>query len=98
MIALELLEVGFRSGEAPWIWAVRIGIIIRFLPDIINYILRWRRQDDIQRMVAAASTHKRLGTRCAFGLLAMIKQPKYCWVDEFDPCHYTSGSRTDIHD
>ena len=41
-LPFKLLEACFRRQESSWIWAPRLTIIIRFLPDIVDHILGWR--------------------------------------------------------
>jgi len=75
-LPVKLLESFFRHREASGIWGLRLTIIIRFLPDKVDHILGWRWEDIIQRMVAAATTHRCLRTICAVGLLATINDAK----------------------
>ena len=75
-IPFECLEAGFRHWEASWIWAPRLRIIIRSLPDIVDHILSQRWEDVIQGKVAEVTKHRHLGTRCAVGSLATINNPK----------------------
>jgi hypothetical protein len=75
-LPLKLLEACFHCREASWICAPRLTIIIQFLPDIVDHILGWRWEDVLQRKVAAATTHRRLGTIRAITLLATIDNSK----------------------
>jgi hypothetical protein len=58
----------------------RLTIIIQFLPAVVDHIIGWRLEDVIQRKVAAATTHRRVGTICAVGLLATINDTTKRWV------------------
>jgi len=97
-LLVVLLEACLRPWEASWIWALHLSIIIRFLPNIIDHILGWRWEDVIQRKVVVATAHRRLGTRCAVSLLAMMNDAKKCWVVEFNRHLYPTGSRILIDD
>ena len=94
----EILEACCCHLEAFWIWAPGLNIIIRSLPDIIEHIIGWRWEDGIQRKVAAATMHRRLGSRCFFGLLAMISDARKHWVVQFDHQLYPSRCSIDIQD
>jgi hypothetical protein len=97
-LPFKYLEACFRRREASWIWAPHLTIIIRFLPDIVDHILGWRLEDVIQTMVAAATTHWRLCTISAIGLLATINNAKKRWVASFHRRLYPSSSSIVIED
>jgi len=97
-LPFKLLEACFRRRETSWIWAPRLTIIIRFLPDIIDHIFGWSWEDVIQRKVGAATTHRRVGTICAVGLLATINNAKKRWVASLYRHLYPSGSSIVIED
>jgi hypothetical protein len=97
-VPLKLLEACFCAREASWMWVPFLTIIIRFLPDIVDHILGWRWENDIQRKVAAATMHRQLRTICAVGLMATINHPKKHWVAEFYRRLYPSGSSNVIDD
>jgi len=52
-LPFELLEACFHFQEPSRIWAPRPSMMIEFLPNTINYILRWRWANVIQRKVTA---------------------------------------------
>jgi hypothetical protein len=97
-LAFKFLEACVCGRDASWIWAPRLTIIIQFLPDILNQILAWRCVDVIQMKVAAATTHRCLGTISAVALLATINDAKKRWVAKFHCRQYPSGSSIVIDD
>jgi hypothetical protein len=92
------LEGCFRCQEASLIGAPRRTIIIRLLPDIVDHILCRCWVDDIHMKEAAATTHRRLGTICAVGLLTTINNTKMRWVAYFHRCLDLSCSSIVIDD
>jgi len=97
-LPFKLLEVCVCCREASEICALRLTIIIRSLPHIVDYILIWIWTDVIQRMVTAATTDGRLGTSCAVRMLHTINDAKICWVGSFHRRLYPSGSSIVIKD
>jgi len=97
-LPFKILEVCFRHQEARWIWALRLTISSWFLPNIVNHILSWRWENVIQRMVAAATRHRCLGTGCAASVLATISHAEkgsIAWIH----CRlYPSGRKIVIED
>jgi hypothetical protein len=56
-------------------------IIILLLPNIIDHILGWRWEDVIQKqLIVVAILRRCLGTSCAIGFLATIKDIYKHWV------------------
>jgi len=88
----KLLVAYFHCREYSWIWVLRLSIIIRFLPTIVNHILSCWWKDCIQGKVAAATTHRRLGTSFAAGSLAAINDTAQPRVVHFDHLIYGSGN------
>jgi len=97
-LPFKLWAACFYWQEASWIRVPPLSIIIRFLPNIIDYILSWRWEYVIQRKVAAATTERHLGTRCVIGLLAMMNNAKMCWVGSFHRHLYLFSSSIPIND
>jgi len=95
-LRFEQLEACFRRPEASWIVALRLSIIVRFLPIIVDYILGWRWEDVTDRKARVATTHRRLGTSRGIRLLATIINKHEGWVVQFHCRQYPSGSSIDI--
>jgi hypothetical protein len=66
--------------EESWVWVRHLNIIIRFLLDIVKYIIRWRLEQVIQRKVAASNTLGRLGLKCAVGWFSKVHHTEMDWV------------------
>jgi len=74
-------------GKLPWIWAPGLNIVIWFLSNIRDHILRWRWKDGIQRKIAAATMRRCLGSIVAVGLLATMNDANSVGLLKFiTPC------------